>query len=298
MRNCFFIKNEISKILDEISICNNALNCEKKGDVVMVDFQHVIAIKVRKQIVQALNDFSMMAKNDHWMVCVSGGKDSSILLALLTEIQRKSPIQFTFEAVILDQKQPGFDVNKFKSWVESLNVKLTVLQKDTYSIVKEKVVDKAYCSLCSRLRRGILYGHAERNGFTKLALGHHRDDLLETLLLNLFFTGRLASMPAKLLSDDEKNILVRPLVYVSESDLECLSKDWQIPIIPCNLCGTQEGLRRNRIKKLLNELESEIPDLRNSMMGALGNVHKSQLLDHSLWNFEELGNIHQLPDQF
>lgn len=259
----------------------------------MVDFQHPLAIKIRKQIVQALNDFSMMAPNDHWMVCVSGGKDSSILLALLKEIQRKSPIPFTFEGVILDQKQPGFSAEEFKLWVESLGIPLTILQKDTYSIVKEKVTDGVYCSLCSRLRRGILYTHAEKMGFTKLALGHHRDDLIETALLNLFFTGRLASMPPKLLSDDEKNLLVRPMAYVAESDIEALAKDWQIPIIPCNLCGSQEGLRRKRMKKLLVDLEKEIPEIRHSMLGALGNIHTSQLLDARLWDF---ANLQKTPD--
>lgn len=231
----------------------------------------------------------MMAPQDRWMVCVSGGKDSSVLLALLTEIQKKSPIPFTFEAVILDQKQPGFQAAEFRRWVtEDLGVKLTVLEKDTYSIVKEKVTEGAYCSLCSRLRRGLLYTHADQNGFTKLALGHHRDDLLETTMLNLFFTGRLASMPAKLLSDDQKNILVRPLVYCSEEDIESLAAEWQIPIIPCNLCGSQDGLRRKRIKKLLKDLEKEIPEIRHSMLSAIGNIHPSQLLDHSLWNFKNL----------
>lgn len=254
----------------------------------MVDYQHPLAVKIRKQIVQALNDFSLMEENDKWMVCVSGGKDSSILLALLKEIQRKSPLSFQFEAVILDQKQPGFHIDDFKSWIESLDVPLTVLQKDTYSIVKEKVTDGVYCSLCSRLRRGILYGHAEREGFTKLALGHHRDDLLETALLNMFFTGRLAAMPPKLLSDNGRNVLVRPMVYVVESDIAKLAVEWQIPIIPCNLCGSQDGMRRKRMKKLLTDLETEIPDIRNSMVGALGNVHRSQLMDADLWNFADL----------
>jgi tRNA 2-thiocytidine biosynthesis protein TtcA len=257
-------------------------------EITMVDFNHPLAIKIRKQIVQALNDFSMMAPQDHWMVCVSGGKDSSILLALLKEIQKKSPISFTFEGVILDQKQPGFKVDEFKTWVESLDIPLTILQKDTYSIVKEKVTDGVYCSLCSRLRRGLLYAHAKKNGFTKLALGHHRDDLIETSLLNLFFTGRLAAMPPKLLSDDEKNLLVLPMVYVAESDIEALAKDWQIPIIPCNLCGSQEGLRRKRIKRLITDLEKEIPEIRSSMIGALGNIHCSQLLDKRLWDFDQL----------
>jgi tRNA 2-thiocytidine biosynthesis protein TtcA len=265
----------------------------------VVDFQHPLAVRIRKQIVQALNEFSMMDANDKWMVCVSGGKDSSILLALLKEIQRKSPLPFTFEAVILDQKQPGFQIDSFKRWVESLEIPLTILQQDTYSIVKEKITDGVYCSLCSRLRRGILYTHAVQAGFTKLALGHHRDDLLETSLLNMFFTGRMASMPPKLLSDDEKNVLVRPLVYAAESEIETLAKEWQIPIIPCNLCGSQDGMRRKRMKKLLQELEKEIPDIRNSMLASLGNVHRSHLLDSELWNFSDLRkgtqNEAQLP---
>lgn len=253
-----------------------------------MDFSHPLAIKIRKQITQALNDFSMIEPNDQLMVCVSGGKDSSILLALLTEIKKKSPIPFSFEAVILDQKQPGFQVSNFQEWVQNLNVPLSIVQKDTYSIVKEKITDGVYCSLCSRLRRGILYSHAKENKFTKVVLGHHRDDLLETTLLNMFFTGRMASMPPKLLSDDQENILIRPLVYVSESDIETLSHDWKIPIIPCNLCGSQDGMRRKRIKKLLTELEKEIPEIRSSMLAALGNIHSSQLLDSQLWNFNSL----------
>ncbi len=263
----------------------------------MVDFQHPLAVKIRKQIVQALNDFSLMEANDNWMVCVSGGKDSSILLALLKEIQRKSHLPFKFEAVILDQKQPGFQIEDFKRWVESLEIPLTILQKDTYSIVKEKIADGVYCSLCSRLRRGILYAHANKTGFTKLALGHHRDDLLETSLLNMFFTGRMAAMPPKLLSDDGKNVLVRPMVYVAEGDIEALAKDWQIPIIPCNLCGSQDGMRRKRMKKLLQDLEKEIPEIRHSMLASLGNVHCSQLLDSELWNFSELRKSPEKEEQ-
>ncbi len=253
-----------------------------------VDFEHPLAVKIRKQIVQALSEFSMLETHDRLMVCVSGGKDSSILLALLTEIKKRSPFPFDFEAVILDQKQPGFQVQEFKNWVGSLNVPLTVLQKDTYSIVKEKITDGVYCSLCSRLRRGILYNHAEREGFTKLALGHHRDDLIETYLLNLFFTGRTASMPPKLRSDDGRNILIRPMAYVAESDIELLAQVWKMPIIPCNLCGSQDGMRRQRIKKLLTQLEIEIPEIRHSMLAALGNVHNSQMLDKKLWDFSLL----------
>lgn len=253
-----------------------------------VDFNHPLAIKIRKQIVQALNDFNMIEEGDKIMVCVSGGKDSSILLALLTEIQRRSERSFQVEAAILDQKQPGFDASSFKAWVESLNVKLHIVEKDTYSIVKEKVQGATYCSLCSRLRRAILYDYAHDHGFTKLALGHHRDDVVHTALLNLFYVGTMAAMPAKLRSDDERNILVRPLCYVSERDIEELAAAWAFPIIPCNLCGSQDGLKRQRIKKLVRDLEKEIPNIYASIQTALGNVKPSQLMDQQLWDFKGL----------
>lgn len=251
-------------------------------------FESDLAIKVRKQIVQALNDYHMIKSNDRIMVCVSGGKDSSILLVLLNEIRKKSVMDFELEAVLLDQKQPNFTVAAYRKWVESFNIRFTVIEKDTYSVVREKIDNGVYCSLCSRLRRGILYNHAFNTGFTKMALGHHRDDLQETLLMNIFYTGKLSSMPPKLLSDDERNVIIRPLVYVAEEDLELLSKEAQIPVIPCNLCGSQDGLKRKRIKKLLNDLQKEIPDLRHSMLTALGNVHSSQLMDKNLWSFESL----------
>lgn len=253
-----------------------------------VDFNSPLAIKIRKQIVQALNDFNMIEEGDKLMVCVSGGKDSSVLLALLTEIQRRSERNFTVEAVILDQKQPGFEVKAFKAWVETLGVPFHIVERDTYSIVKEKVQGNTYCSLCSRLRRAILYDFAHDNGFTKLALGHHRDDVVHTALLNLFYVGTMAAMPAKLKSDDEKNILVRPLTYVSERDIEELAAAWNFPIIPCNLCGSQDGLKRQRIKRLVRDLEKEIPSIYASIQTALGNVKPSQLMDQELWDFKNL----------
>ena len=188
-----------------------------------VDFELPIAVKIRKQIVNALNDFNMIEDGDKVMVCVSGGKDSSVLLALLTEIQRRSERRFQIEAAILDQKQPGFDATHFKTWIESLGVKLHIIEKDTYSIVKEKSRGATFCSLCSRLRRGILYEYAHNLGFTKMALGHHRDDVVHTALLNMFYVGTTSAMPPKLLSDDGRNILVRPLTYVSERDIEAVS---------------------------------------------------------------------------
>ena len=254
----------------------------------MVSLDHPLAVDIRKQIVRALNDFNMIENNDRIMVCVSGGKDSSILLASLLEIRRRAKRDFDIEAVILDQKQPGFDVLEFKSWVEALGLKLHIIEKDTYSVVKEKVTNGVFCSLCSRLRRAILYDYAVANGFTKLALGHHRDDLIETTLLNMFYTGNIASMPPKLKSDDGRNILIRPLCYVSERDIETLAQAWSLPVIPCNLCGSQEGLKRKRMKKLVRDLETEIPTIASSLIKAFSNVKPSQLLDQNLWDFKNL----------
>jgi tRNA 2-thiocytidine biosynthesis protein TtcA len=251
------------------------------------DLQNPLAVSLRKQIVQAMADFKMIEEGDKVMVCVSGGKDSSILLALLNEIQKRAPYNFTIEAVMLDQKQPGFSADNYRAWVAGLGIKLTILERDTYSVVKEKITDGVYCSLCSRLRRGILYDHAYHHGFTKLALGHHREDLSETLLLNMFYTGKISSMPPKLRSDDGRNILIRPLAYVAESDLIELAKIWAFPIVPCNLCGSQAGMKRQKIKQLLRDLEKDIPYIGNSMLKAMSNVHRSQLLDKSLWNFDE-----------
>lgn len=253
-----------------------------------VDFTHPLAVKLRKQMVEAMAEYKMIEDGDHVMVCCSGGKDSSILLALLSEVQKRAPYKFALKAVMLDQGHPGFDPSKFAAWVEGLGVELTVLKRDTYAIVKEKVTSGVYCSLCSRLRRGILYDHAHEKGFTKMALGHHRDDLSETLLMNLFYTGKLAAMPPKLKSDDGRNILLRPLSFIAEKDLRDLAQVWNFPIIPCNLCGSQEGMKRQRIKKLLTDLEKEIPQIGNSMLKAMSNIHESQLMDHSLWNFHEL----------
>lgn len=221
------------------------------------------------------------------MVAVSGGKDSAVMLSLLAEIQKKAPFNFEIEAVMLDQGHPGFNPRPFIDWVEAQGLKFTMIQKDTYSIVKEKVQTGIYCSLCSRLRRGLLYTHATQHQFTKIALGHHRDDMNETLLMNLFFTGKLATMPPKLQSDDGRNLVIRPMAYVAETDIAELAKDWQIPILPCNLCGSQDGMQRKKIKKLLRSLESEIPEINSSILGAMGNVHTSHLLDVNLWEMDE-----------
>lgn len=228
-------------------------------------------------MVSAIAEQALITEGDRVLVCVSGGKDSSVMLALLTEIQRRAPYSYHLEAAILDQGHPGFDVQAHKEWVESLGVKLHVVSRDTYSIVKEKVTDGVYCSLCSRLRRGILYDFAYENGFNKMALGHHREDLNETLLLNMFYTGNIGSMPAKLYSDDGRNVVIRTMFKVAEKDIAELAQNWKIPLIPCNLCGSQEGMKRQMIKRLIADLEDTIPNIRASLLTAQSNVRKSQL---------------------
>ncbi len=253
-----------------------------------VNRDHPLAIKIRKQITQALAEYNMISEGDQIMVCVSGGKDSSILSILLEEIRKRAELNFTIEAVILDQKQPGFQIDEFKAWFDLEEIKLSVVERDTYSIVTDKIKDGVFCSLCSKLRRAILYDHAFAKNFQKMALGHHRDDVIETTLLNLFYVGQLSTMPAKLRSDDDRNTVIRPLVFVAERDLIALAEAWNFPIIPCNLCGSQEGLKRKKMKKLIKELEIDIPNLGASFTNALQNAKPSHLLDHKLFNFKDL----------
>lgn len=253
-----------------------------------VNRNHPLAVQIRRQITTALSDFNMIKEGDRLLICVSGGKDSSILTILMDEIRKKAPMHFTFETLLLDQKQPGFSADHFSDWLSRENIKLNVLSRDTYSIVKEKVTTGVYCSLCSKLRRAILYDYAFENKFSKMALGHHRDDVIETSLLNLFYSGRLATMPAKLRSDDDRNTVIRPLVYVPEKDLIELASIWNFPVIPCNLCGSQEGMKRQKMKKLVIDLEKDIPNLGASFMKALENVKPSHLLDQNLYNFKDL----------
>lgn len=253
-----------------------------------VDRNHPLAIKIRKQITQALAEFNMLRNGEKLMICVSGGKDSSILTILLDEIRKKAEINFEIEATILDQKQPGFDIKLYQEWLTNEGIKLHVLEKDTYSIVTDKIQDGVYCSLCSKLRRAILYDFAFENKFTKMALGHHRDDVIETTLLNLFYVGQLSTMPPKLRSDDNRNTIIRPMIFVAEKDLIELSNIWNFPVIPCNLCGSQEGMKRKRMKKLITDLEAEIPNLAASFTNALQNTRPSHLMDHTLYNFKDL----------
>lgn len=246
--------------------------------------QSDIGDKIRRDVVRALSDYRLIEEGDRVMVGMSGGKDSSILLLMLDEIRRRAPISFTLHPVMLDQKQPGFDETAFCAWFAERGLPVTVIGEDTYAIVKEKTEPgKSYCGLCSRLRRGILYNYAAEHGYSKIALGHHRDDLNVTMLLNLFYNGRISSMPPKLLSDDERNTVIRPLCYVAEEAIIALAGEIGFPIVPCNLCGTQDNLKRARLKTLVRELEHEIPNLSASLLTAQKNVRPSQLADPTLW---------------
>jgi len=242
--------------------------------------------RIRRHMVEAISEYDMLADGDRVLVAVSGGKDSSVMLKLLLDIREKAPFNFDICPVIVDQKQPGFDAGAFRDWVSSLGLDLQMIEEDTYSIVVEKTAEgKAYCSLCSRLRRGILYNYAEKHGFNKIALGHHRDDLNETILLNMFYSGKISSMPPKLTSDDGRNIVIRPMCYVPEKWIIGYIQELRAPIIPCKLCGSQDGLKRNKVKALLQQLEMEQADIGSSLLTSQRNVRPSQLLDKSLWTF-------------
>jgi tRNA 2-thiocytidine biosynthesis protein TtcA len=244
--------------------------------------------RLRRLVGQAISDFNMIEPNDKVMVCLSGGKDSYTLLNILMALKESAPIDFTLVAVHLDQKQPGYDPTVLPTYLDSLNIEYHIVEKDTYSIVKEILPEgKTMCSLCSRLRRGNLYGFAEKIGATKIALGHHRDDILETLFLNLFFGGKLKSMPPKLLSDDGKNVVIRPLAYCKEEDMIEYAKALEFPIIPCNLCGSQPNLQRNVVKDLLQSWEKQYPGRLETIFTSLQNVTPSHLLDRELYDFNE-----------
>ena len=249
-----------------------------------------LAKRLRHQVGRAIADFGMIEDGDKVMVCLSGGKDSYTLLDILLQLKAKAPVSFSLTAVNLDQKQPGFPEHVLPDYLRSLGVDFHILEQDTYSVVTRVVPEgKTMCSLCSRLRRGALYTYAEQRGFTKIALGHHRDDLVATFFLNLFFHAKLSGMPPKLLSDDGKHVVIRPLAYVREDDIAAYAAAKQFPIIPCNLCGSQENLQRKQVKKMLAQWEKESPGRVETMSRALGDIRPSQLSDPRLFDFMALG---------
>lgn len=247
-----------------------------------------ISKRLQRQTGRAVVDFSLIEPDDHIMVCLSGGKDSYALLEMLLHLQRVAPINFSLIAVNLDQKQPDFPEHVLPEYLKAKSVEYRIVEEDTYSIVKEKIpAGSTTCGLCSRLRRGILYRVADELGATKIALGHHADDLLETFLLNLFHGGAIKTMPAKLHADNGKNIVIRPLVYCREKDIIAYSHDRKFPIIPCNLCGSQPNLQRQNMKQMLSQWETQDPSRIASMLTAMSNIKPSHLLDKQLYDFDQ-----------
>ncbi|MEE6076123.1 tRNA 2-thiocytidine(32) synthetase TtcA [Avibacterium paragallinarum] len=245
--------------------------------------------RLRRNVGAAIADFNMIEDGDKVMVCLSGGKDSYTLLDILLNLRLNAPIHFDIVAVNLDQKQPGFPEHVLPEYLESIGVDYKIVEENTYGIVKEKIPEgKTTCSLCSRLRRGILYRTATELGATKIALGHHRDDMLETLFLNMFYGGKLKSMPPKLISDDGKQIVIRPLAYCKEKDIEKYSIAKQFPIIPCNLCGSQPNLQRQVVKEMLQKWDRQYPGRIETMFSAIQNIVPSHLCDKNLFNFKDL----------
>lgn len=248
--------------------------------------------ELKHNVGEAILTYNMIEDGDRVMVCLSGGKDSYTMLDLLLALQKKAPISFELIVVNLDQKQPGFPEHILPAYLEELSVEYHVIEQDTYSIVKEKIPEgKTTCGLCSRLRRGILYSFAEKNRITKIALGHHQDDIVETFFLNMFFNGQLKTMPPKLLSDNQKHVVIRPLALCKEQDIAAYAKIKNYPIIPCNLCGSQENMQRKKVKAMIAQWEIEAPGRTDIIMRSLKNVVPSHLADGGLFDFEGLGKV-------
>lgn len=238
---------------------------------------------------KAIHDYNMIQTGDRVMVCLSGGKDSFTLLTLLNILRQRSNNKFELFSLTLDQAQPGWNDKALKAYLTEKNIPHEVITRDTYSVVKDKTPEgKTYCALCSRMRRGILYRYAEENGFNKVALGHHRDDSIQTLLMSVFYGGHIKAMPPKLLSDNKKNILIRPLAYAQEKDIIEYAKEQAYPIIPCNLCGSQENLMRQKVKRLIQSLADENPKVPSNMLHAIQSIKPSQLMDKKLFDFINL----------
>lgn len=245
--------------------------------------------QLRRQTGQAISDYDMIQDGDRVMVCLSGGKDSYTLLDILLQLKASAPINFDIIAVNLDQKQPGFPEHILPQYLDQLGVEYKIVEQDTYSIVQDKLeAGKTTCSLCSRLRRGILYSTAKQLGVTKIALGHHRDDMLATMMLNMFFAGKMKSMPAKLVSDNGEHVVIRPLAYCKEKEIEKFAELKQFPIIPCNLCGSQPNLQRQIVKEMLNDWDKNFPGRLETMFTAMQNVVPSHLADTTLFDFKSI----------
>ncbi|MBS3964823.1 MAG: tRNA 2-thiocytidine(32) synthetase TtcA [Methylomonas sp.] len=245
--------------------------------------------RLRRSVGEAIADYNMIEDGDKIMVCLSGGKDSYTLLDVLLNLQKTAPVRFEIIAVNLDQKQPGFPEHVLPAYLTSLGVPFHIIEHDTYSIVKRIIPEgKTTCSLCSRLRRGTLYGFAHEHKISKIALGHHRDDIIETFFLNMFYAGHLKAMPPKLLSDDKRNIVIRPLAYCREKDINRYAAFRQFPIIPCNLCGSQENLQRKAMKQMLTQWDKQFPGRIETLFSSLQNIAPSQMLDTSLFDFAGL----------
>lgn len=259
---------------------------------------HKLHKRLRHYVGDAIKDYNMIEAGDKVMVCLSGGKDSFTMLDILLSLQKSAPVPFELLAVNLDQKQPGFPAHVLPEYLEKLGVPYHIIEKDTYSVVKRVIPEgKTTCGLCSRLRRGTLYGYAEANGVTKIALGHHRDDILETFFLNIFYGGKLKAMPPKLLSDDKKNIIIRPLAYCREKDIERFAALQNYPIIPCNLCGSQANLQRQAMKEMLSGWDKHNPGRLETIFSSLQNIAPSQLADRQLFDFETLQqNSHEMEE--
>jgi len=238
---------------------------------------------------RAIADYSMIGEGDRVLVCLSGGKDSYTLLRLLHLLRMRSNRNFSLFALTLDQAQPGWDDRAMRAWLTDRGYEHEILRRDTYSVVMDKIPEgKSYCSLCSRLRRGHIYRYAKNNGFNKVALGHHRDDIIETLLMSILYSGEVRSMPPKLLTDDKHHIVIRPMAYCQEADIINYAEEQQYPIIPCNLCGSQKKMTRAKVKDLIRSLADDNAKVPSNILNAVGNIRLSQLMDHKHWNFREL----------
>ncbi|HDS0949611.1 TPA: tRNA 2-thiocytidine(32) synthetase TtcA [Stenotrophomonas maltophilia] len=258
--------------------------------------QYRLGRHLRRQVGQAIADFGMIEAGDKVMVCLSGGKDSYTLLDLLLQLQKKAPVPFELVAVNLDQKQPGFPAHVLPDYLAGLGVPYQIIEQDTYSVVSRVIPEgRTMCSLCSRLRRGALYNHAGKHGFTKIALGHHRDDMVATFFMNLFHHAKLSGMPPKLRSDDGRHVVIRPLAYVRERDIVDYAQARDFPIIPCNLCGSQENLQRRQVGLMLQQWEKDHPGRIDQIARAMGQIHPSQLADASLFDFMALGRRDDAP---